>query len=268
MAWLKAIVDGFLLSIQFFSVIPIRKEISIDKKRLKNAILTFPLLGAAIGISASLFLWVFYSFTPLSQFAISILFFFYFIFITGGIHLDGWTDTSDAYFSYRDQTRRLEIMKDPRVGTFGVLSLLSLLMFRFLFIFEFVQSLSGKDYFVIAIIPIFSRILMGTLLIYGPGMAKKEGLGFFFSEALSKKDGWIYFLYVIILLVSSIFIAKEVAFIISVFLFVFIILYYFATFTFKHAFGGLTGDTLGASIEGTETMLWLIVWLLHSYAMV
>lgn len=268
MKWLRKVIDGFILSIQFFSVIPIRKEVLIDEKRLKYAILTFPILGAVIGASASLLLWTLSSYTPLSMLAISIILLFYYIFITGGIHLDGWTDTSDAYFSYRDQEKRLEIMKDPRVGTFGVLSLLSLLMFRFLFIFETLQVLSEKDYFFMAMIPIFSRMMMGALLMAGPGMAKQDGLGYLFSKALSKKDLWTYILYIMLILFISMFLSKGVIFVIMLFFMAIISIFFFATKLFKNAFGGLTGDTLGTSIEGTETILWMIVWLLHLYAMV
>ncbi|GAJ13835.1 unnamed protein product, partial [marine sediment metagenome] len=31
-------------------------------------------------------------------------------------------------------------------------------------------------------------------------------------------------------------------------------------------FGGMTGDVLGAFIEGSETCLWLVIWLLHIFA--
>ena len=47
-------------------------------------------------------------------------------------------DASDAFFSYRDRERRLEIMKDPRIGAFGVLRCLVLLSARFLFIYEII----------------------------------------------------------------------------------------------------------------------------------
>jgi len=265
---MKNVMDGFFLSMQFFSVIPIRKEIPIDEKRLKYAILTLPILGAIIGFFASLLLWLLNSFTPLSPFALSVMLLFYFIFITGGIHLDGWCDTSDAYFSYREQAKRLEIMKDPRIGTFGVLSLLCLLMFRFLFIFETLLEWSIFDYFLLIMIPIFSRMTMGTLLIAGPRMAKNDGLGFLFSRALSKKNLWTFIVYFILLLFLSIFISRTVSLVLILFFTLLITVYRAASKMFQRAFGGLTGDTLGATIEGTETILWMIVWLLHLYAMV
>ena len=41
--------------------------------------------------------------------------------VTGGIHLDGLCDTSDALASWAPRERKLEIMHDPRAGAFGVI---------------------------------------------------------------------------------------------------------------------------------------------------
>src|SRR5699024_12026392 len=79
-------------------------------------------------------------YTLLSDLAITLIFITFTIILTGGIHLDGWIDASDAFFSYRDVKKRLHIMEDPRVGAFGVFGLLFLLSFRFLFFFEIVSN--------------------------------------------------------------------------------------------------------------------------------
>jgi adenosylcobinamide-GDP ribazoletransferase len=43
--------------------------------------------------------------------------------LTGGLHLDGLADAADGLLGGRDQPHRLEIMRDPRVGSFGVIAL-------------------------------------------------------------------------------------------------------------------------------------------------
>src|SRR6185437_14480691 len=42
------------------------------------------------------------------------------IYLTGGLHFDGLMDTADGVFGGRTRERRLEIMRDSRVGSFGV----------------------------------------------------------------------------------------------------------------------------------------------------
>jgi adenosylcobinamide-GDP ribazoletransferase len=43
--------------------------------------------------------------------------------LTGGLHLDGLADAADGLLSGRDRSHRLEIMRDPRVGSFGAAAL-------------------------------------------------------------------------------------------------------------------------------------------------
>ena len=50
------------------------------------------------------------------------------ILVTGGFHLDGFMDTSDALNSYGEPGKKLEILKDPHIGAFAVISLVKLLI--------------------------------------------------------------------------------------------------------------------------------------------
>ncbi len=50
------------------------------------------------------------------------------ILLSGGFHMDGFLDATDAIFSRRDRDRKLEIMKDPHCGPFAVLSCAALLL--------------------------------------------------------------------------------------------------------------------------------------------
>ena len=91
-------------------------------------------------------------------------------------------DASDAYFSYQDQGKRLEIMKDPRTGAFGVFSILVLLSCRFLFIYESTANVENLSIIMIAVIPFLSKTVMGVLLLTVKS-AKNEGLGSLFQNA-------------------------------------------------------------------------------------
>ena len=47
------------------------------------------------------------------------------VWVTGGIHLDGYADTCDALCSYGDTQKKLDILKDPHCGAFAVIRLCS-----------------------------------------------------------------------------------------------------------------------------------------------
>lgn len=51
--------------------------------------------------------------------------------VSGGIHLDGLVDTADALYSRRETEKKLEILKDPHVGAFGVMACCGYLLASF-----------------------------------------------------------------------------------------------------------------------------------------
>ena len=140
--------------------------------------------------------------------AIAFILWFLTIVLTGGLHLDGWIDASDAFFSYQDQARRLEIMKDSRTGAFGVISVIVLLGARFLFIYEIIDRLHVWRYFLIILLPFLSKCVMGYLLCKMP-LAKKEGLGAFFQSAARKNSLHLYWVYILISIIVAFVLGTE-----------------------------------------------------------
>ncbi|MCM3690577.1 adenosylcobinamide-GDP ribazoletransferase [Neobacillus niacini] len=258
-------LKGFLLDLQFFTAIPIRFELPMDKPHLKSAVQAFPLVGLLQGgIYFSLF-YVFTQYTPFSTLAVAFLLWLMTILLTGGIHLDGWMDASDAYFSYDNQSKRLEIMKDPRTGAFGVISVIVLLSSRFLFIYEITENVQVVSYWMIAAIPFLSKSVMGILLLTVKS-AKNEGLGALFQSAATKKVLWIYPIYLAVILALMTFVGNGFMLLSILIMSAFISLLVCRRGAIKW-FGGITGDVLGAAVEGTELFLWMTLWLLHYFAM-
>jgi adenosylcobinamide-GDP ribazoletransferase len=259
-------IKGLIMCIQFFTSIPIPYEVPMDRAHINKAIKMFPVLGLLQGMLYGAFTYALIQFTPLSPLAIAFVIWFALIVITGGIHLDGWMDCSDAFFSYRDTSKRLEIMKDPRMGAFGVLSVIVYLSARFLFVYEIVLMAVELSYLFIALIPFIGKIVMGVLLI-NVKSAKEDGLGTMFKQAASQKTLWIYPLYLLIVILLILLIWPEAV--------TCVLLLYIAAFLFIWVasrkmlkwFGGMTGDVLGASVEGVELLLWMTVWLWHYFAM-
>ena len=258
-------IKGLIMSIQFFTSIPISYEVPMDRVHIEKAIKTFPLLGLLQGIFYTFLLYGLVQWTPFSSLAVG------FVWLTdpptGGLHLDGWMDASDAFFSYRDKQKRLEIMKDPRIGAFGALSVIVLLSARFLFIYEITLQTVASTYILIALIPFLSKSVMGILLIKVRA-AKEDGLGTLFKKASTPYTLWVYPVYMVIVFSGSLLLlAEALSGALALLLMTMVVLFIVARKVVKW-FGGITGDVLGASVEGVEIVLWMTLWLWHYFVMV
>lgn len=263
---MKTYINGFILNIQFFTVIPIKKEVPMTKVHIERAIRTFPLLGLMQGIIYAGIVYALSHWTNVSLLAIAFFLWLLTIIITGGIHLDGWMDTSDALFSFRDPKKRLEIMADPRIGAFGVLSVIVLLATKLFFIYEIIWRLEAMTYLLIIAVPLFGKLLMGMIISLVP-LAKDDGFGHLFQRAKKSSTLWMYPLYVLISLLVVV-TWNEAALIPFIVMFIVtLIIYLGLRKRIIRAFGGITGDIAGASVEGVESCLWMIVWLFHYIGM-
>ena len=102
-------IDGLILAFQFFSRIPINKEVDFNEGNIKYCIFFYPLIGGIIGVLSSL---MYYILLKSNLNIASLAAVFMMIYLTGGIHIDGLSDTFDGFLSSRDRERSLEIMKD------------------------------------------------------------------------------------------------------------------------------------------------------------
>lgn len=263
---MRSFIYGLMINIQFFSTIPLYKEVPMTKKNIERAIQMFPALGLLQGLIYSGTLYVLLQWTLLSDVAVAFVIWLLLIVLTGGIHLDGWMDCSDAFFSYRERAKRLEIMTDPRIGAFGVISVIVLLGARFLFIYEVVQRVEPLTYLLVLFIPLLGKIALGFFLTKVP-VAKKEGLGFMFQQACQRGTFVSYPIFLLVAFVLSSFWLRETILWLFTMLIFTLLLFYFVRKKILTSFGGITGDVLGASVEGVEACLWMVVWLLHYYAM-
>ncbi|WP_306454205.1 adenosylcobinamide-GDP ribazoletransferase [Neobacillus jeddahensis] len=254
---------GFLINLQFFTAVPINLTLPMDQVHLKKAVQAFPLLGLFQGFVYVAIFYVCQQMTSFSHLAVAFLLWLATILLTGGIHLDGWMDASDAYFSYQDREKRLEIMKDPRTGAFGVLSVLVLISCRFLFIYESTMNVTVSTYIFIVVIPFFSKAVMGVMLLTVKS-AKQEGLGSMFQRAATPRALWPYPFYIIIVFFMIVMIDPDFLLIgmLSLVAAGCLIVFRRKAITW---FGGISGDVLGASVEGMELILWMTVWLLHYF---
>lgn len=263
---MKSYVNGLILSFQFFTSLPLAIEVSMNKKNIERSIRLFPILGLFFGFFYSISANLLQNYSPLSNRLIAFFICLLTIGLTGGIHIDGWMDTADAFFSYREKEKRLEIMSDPRVGAFGVIGGFVLLFAKYLFIYELLVQSNPHTYLYIIFLPILSRSLMAFVLLLIPN-AKEKGLGYLFQDSREKFTLSFYFIYFFISLMV-LFISWKFFLNLLTLLIVTIFSFYFVKNKSLKWFGGMTGDLVGAATEGGELILWGVLLLLHYFGMV
>jgi adenosylcobinamide-GDP ribazoletransferase len=161
------------------------------------------------------------------------------VILSGGLHLDGLSDTVDGLAGHRTPERRLEIMRDSHIGAIGAVGL-----FLFLII-EYVSLNNIPDKwipFTLLLAPTVSRWTMVYAIFVFP-YARPEGLGKAFKQAVGRSEFLIatfltLLLAVILFPTAGPVIAAGTWIIISL-----------AALYIKRQIGGLTGDTYGAINE-------------------
>ena len=157
-------------------------QVEWNEKNMKYSLCFFPLIGAVIG--GVLIGW--YALAGLLAFnammtaagavCLSVL-------ITGGIHLDGFCDTTDALASHQTIERKLEILKDSSAGAFAVIKACA----YFILYFAAFTQVSDTGVKILAVGFILSRSLSGLAVIRFKA-AKGSGLAAAFREAAHKRN--------------------------------------------------------------------------------
>lgn len=128
-------IREYLLAVQFFTRIPITGRLAdwvgYSPALLRASAAHFPGVGALVGgVAAALFALAqaLLPDTDLAPLAAAALATVATVLLTGGFHEDGLADVADGLGGSRDRARALEIMKDSRVGAFGVMALVLALL--------------------------------------------------------------------------------------------------------------------------------------------
>ena len=108
---LRSLFSAFLM----YSRIPVPK-VEWKEENRRYSLGFFPLVGAVSG--GLLILWrIFCSFSGAGQIIFAAGAVLLPVAVTGGIHIDGFCDVTDARSSYADKKKRLEILSDPHIGS-------------------------------------------------------------------------------------------------------------------------------------------------------
>ncbi len=247
-------IQKFLLALSFFTRIPVGKQ-DFGSLTLANSIAAFPIAGALIGaVEGGFYLSMLGLGLPTIISAWLAVGFH--LLLTGGLHEDGLADTADGLASGRDKEQKLAIMKDSRIGSYGVLALVTIISLRANIIADFTSGFTTLLIFIATAAG--SRAFL-ALFMYNIEYARASGLAVTAGKPSRNDILTTILLGSIVLLVTSHIVATIAAAITLAVIYV-IIKY----ITIKN-FGGITGDTLGASQQISEIGLLIVFLITYSH---
>ncbi|TYS70468.1 adenosylcobinamide-GDP ribazoletransferase [Sutcliffiella horikoshii] len=244
---------GLALSFQFLTRIPLPVQCPWNKETSKWALRCYPLTGMVLGGILVIIVSFLHGVLPTWMLALLILTIW--IWLTGGLHLDGWMDVADAVGSNTTLEKKWEIMKDPRVGSFGILSLLFLLVWKAVFIYLLLNE-SYQSTMCFLVILACSRGIAVYLMYLFP-TAQQQGLAFEWKKNLT---GWDLVLAIIPIAVLFLFLPQYL-----------VLFPAYALFTWLYGkwmmkqFKGSNGDLMGTAIEGGELCGLIVMWTYISF---
>lgn len=251
-------LQEFVAALRFLSTLPVPGSAYLFSKQTSDARVIlgsayFPLVGLILAALLSLLPLLIGAYVP--KLVLAALCVITLICLTGGLHLDGLMDTCDGLFAGRERERKLEIMRDSRVGSFGVLAGISLLLLKFSLLASLDRHLLPLAF--LSSLPI-SRWSMVCAVRLFP-VARVEGLGAVFRRtvtlprclfagvtALVLAVCWLHLFGIVLWLLGSLIAVAIGRWITQV-------------------VGGLTGDSYGAIAEVSEVAVLLIFVLGRSW---
>lgn len=238
-------MKGFILALQFLTRFPIPISIDFNSKNLKSSLFFFPIVSGLIGLCLG---GVHYLLSPIDMGVAALISSLLWIFFNGGLHMDGLADMLDGFLANKDRKATLEIMKDSRVGTFGVIALIFVILSKFVLL----NSIQVISPITMGVILLSARMGVLHSIAFFPS-ARSNGLGRIFQEGKPQS---------MVLILSIIF-----AFLIPLLDFKLIIVYIFGilngyaiSFWSVKKIGGVTGDIFGAIMEIGEVVTLITFW--------
>ena len=281
----------FFIALQFLTRLKIVNQTEWSVEDFGKSVVAFPYVGLIIGLILALLYGILSPFIPLVPLML-ILVIAEFL-ITGGLHADGLMDTSDGLFSGRERDRKLEIMKDSRIGSFGVVAFVFVTLLKW----QLLTAIPTAEFIPMALImmPLMSRWSL-VLSIRSYPYAREQGMGAAFANLAPKhvityNTLSTFFMPIVILLIGvilytllysvySIFSIADVGYVVGLGVLVYatlgifqinivsMIITYIINRILNHyivkQLGGTTGDTYGFVVEVTEVLLLLIYIIILS----
>ena len=247
-------MNSFLVGLQFLTRIRIVRQTVWTAEDFGRSTRFFPLVGLVLGICYALAAWILVSVLGMRALTAALLLILPLL-LTGGLHADGFMDTADGVFSGRERERKLEIMKDSRVGSFGVVAFVLLMFLQFALLLDMSPPLLVSVFFVMPIIGRMAMVLAVSCFPY----ARADGMGKTFADMADRGTVAIAAVTTSVLVIP-IGLLATLALVLGI---VFALLF---CRWMTAILGGVTGDVYGAATVLTETIVLAVFSLASSYS--
>lgn len=266
---MKKEIRIFFTALMFLTRLPVPRFTDHSQEYLERAVKYFPLVGWIVGAISGFVFLVFNKFIGEDIALVASI--IAGILATGAFHEDGFADVCDAFGGGWTKEKILVIMKDSRLGTFGVIGLIGILCSKFLLLRELpkftpnfnepsTNILINYQYFLLTLIAghAISRVMPVWVIRFYDYVTDPDGSKS--KPIATNKPGFI------LLIIATVFALVPFVFMSWQFLLALIplilVTYSLADY-FKKWIGGYTGDCLGAIQQVTEITFYLgviIVW--------
>jgi adenosylcobinamide-GDP ribazoletransferase len=245
-------VELFWTAVQFLTRVPVPRRVGFSPDWLTTCVRHFPLVGAGIGIFGAVVLWLGMLFWP--AWVAALLAVGATAWLTCAFHEDGLADSCDALMGAVSRDRALAIMKDSRIGTYGTVGLLVVVGLRV----ALAAGVAAQSAALAGAVMVASHALARTaavalmvLLPYGGDAdhAKAKPLALDVPAALAwHAMGWSCLL----LFVPGLAVERLGLAVVALGVWVL-----WMRRMLMRRLGGFTGDTLGATEQVGEVIVWL-----------
>jgi adenosylcobinamide-GDP ribazoletransferase len=240
----------FLTAVMFYTRIPCPPDLRHSELMLNKATRYFPLIGWIVAGFAFIVYWCFSLF--LSHELAIILSMSGSILLTGAFHEDGFADVCDGFGGGYSAEQIMKIMKDSRLGTYGTIGLILILLFKFMLL----KSIPPSEFLIVLLLGHSLSRLAPVLTIYSFRYARIDETSK--VKPIGKKISTGELIVAAGFGLLPIILTRDLRFLLL--LLPILLVQYFMSLYFRKKIGGYTGDCLGAIQQGSEIAVYL-VWI-------
>lgn len=253
-------IKSMIIAFSMYSKLPVW-QLELEEKDMRYVMGFFPFVGLVLG--AIMYLWyIIASHMGLPDISTSLILMVLPVIVTGGIHLDGYMDTSDALNSYADKEKKLAILKDSHIGAFAVIKLFVYYVIYYAAVYCIVQNRNNMLMIVMALTCYMSRIMSGIAAVNLKG-ARADGMLKSFTSVTDRKRVNIMLIVQLTICMAALCFCNVLC-AAAMLLSAIAVMIYYRHMAYK-LFGGVTGDLAGYLLCVSELCMIVVLGIISLY---